>query len=83
MTYIMLKQILHRYMPGKKISHSRGLGKTFLPKLNHPYAPLPEKSNGQPHRGWGRSGFGTLVDVIMWWFSRPKFRILRAVVCKI
>ena len=35
MTYIMLKQILQRYMP-------RGLGKTFLPKLNHPYAPPPK-----------------------------------------
>ena len=72
----------------EKISSSRGLGKTFLPKLNHPYAPSQEKSNGQPHRGLGRSGFGTLVDVIrqqkkngwrafiMWWFSRPKFRVL-------
>ena len=70
----------------EKISNSRGLGKTFLQKLNHPYPPPPEKSNGQPHRGWGSSGFGTLVDVIrqqngwrafiMWWFSRPKFRIL-------
>ena len=39
MTYIMLKQILQRYMP-------RGLGKTFLPKLNHPYAPPSERSNG-------------------------------------
>ena len=37
---------------------------TFLPKLDHPYAPPQEKSNGQPHRGWDRSGFGTLVDVI-------------------
>ena len=34
------------YMPGK-----RGLGKTFLPKPNHPYPPPPQKSNGQPHRG--------------------------------
>ena len=65
----MLKQILQRYMP-------RGLGKTFLPKLNHPYAPPSERSNGQPHRGWGRSRFCTLVDDIMWWFSRPKFCIL-------
>ena len=71
----------------EKISSSRGLGETFLPKLNHPYAPPQEKSNGQPHRGWERSGFGILVDVIrqqkngwrafiMWWFSRPKFRVL-------
>ena len=60
----------------EKVSNSRGLGKIFLPKLNHPYPPPPEKSNGQPHRGWGRSRLCTLEDVIMWWFSRPKFRIL-------
>ena len=57
----------------EKVSNSRGLGKIFLPKLNHPYPPPPEKSNGQPHRGWERSRLCTLVDVIMWWFSRPKF----------
>ena len=57
----------------EKVSNSRGLGKIFLPKLNHPYPTPPEKSNGQPHRGWERSRLCTLVDVIMWWFSRPKF----------
>ena len=58
------EKILPLYMPGKEFLDSRGLGKTFLPKLNHPYPPPPEKSDGQPRRGWGRSGFGTLVDVI-------------------
>ena len=82
----MLKQILHRYMPGKKF-----LAPEFWEKHSYqtksPIAPPQEKSNGQPHRGWERSGFGTLVDVIrqqkngwrafiMWWFSRPKFRVL-------
>ena len=60
----------------EKNSNSRGSGKIFLPKLNHPYPTPPEKSNGQPHRGWERRRFCTLVDVIMWWFSRPNFRIL-------
>ena len=38
----------------EKILNSRGLGKTFLLKLNHPYSPPPQKGNGQPHRGWGK-----------------------------
>ena len=46
----------------EKMSYSRGLGKKFLPKLNHPYPPSPRKSNGQPHRGGGRSGLDTLVS---------------------
>ena len=54
MTYIMLKKLLHRCMSGEKILNSRGLGKTFLLKLNHPYPPPPQKENGQPHRGWGK-----------------------------
>ena len=32
-----------------KIFISRGLGKKFLPKPNHPYP--PQKSNGQPLKG--------------------------------
>ena len=61
-------------------------GKKFLPKLNHQYPPPPQKSDGQPHGGWGRNGYDTLVDVIrqqngwrtfiMWWFSRLKCYIL-------
>ena len=56
MTYIMLKKkILHGYTSGKKNSNSRGLGKTILAQNKPPTPPPPQKSNGQPHRGWGRS----------------------------
>ena len=85
MQYIMLKKkILHRYMSGKRfLTPTERFGKKFLPKLNQPYPSPPQKSDGQPHRGWGRSGFNTLVDVIrqqngwrafiMSWFLRLKF----------
>ena len=73
----MLKKIILRYMPGEKFV-TREVWEKFLPKLNHPYPAPAQKSNGQPHRGWARSGFDTLVDVIrqqngwrefiMWWF---------------
>ena len=52
-------------MSEKNISNSRGLGRKFLPKLNHPY-PLPDKSQMGNHM-WGgeeAGGFDTLVDVI-------------------
>ena len=72
MKHIMLERNL---TPLYVRENSRGFWKKFLPKLN------------QPHRGWGRSGFDTLVDVIrqqnglrafiMWWFLRLKFCILR------
>ena len=48
----MLKKNLHRYMSGKKNSNPRGLGKKFLPKINHPY-PLPHKSQMGNHIGGG------------------------------
>ena len=49
----------------KNISNSRGLGRKFLPKLNHPY-PLPDKIQMGNHIGGGEEagGFDTLVDVI-------------------
>ena len=87
MTYITLKNVLTPLYVGEKISNPKGLGKKFLPKLNHPYPLPPQKSNGQPHRDWERGGFDSLVDVIcqqngwrafiMWWFSSLKFCILR------
>ena len=48
-----------------KISNSRGLGKEFLPKLNHPY-PSSHKSQMGNHIGGGKEagGFDILVDVI-------------------
>ena len=59
----MLKKNLTPLYVRETISNSRGLEKKFLPKLNHPYPPTPKKSNGQPHRVWGRSGFGTLAQM--------------------
>ena len=66
----------------EKNSNSRGFGKNSYPNLITQTPPPPQKLHGQPHRGWGRSGFGTLVDVIrqqngwrafiMWWFLRLK-----------
>ena len=54
MTYNAEKEILHRYMSGKKI----------LTELNHPY-PLPHKSLMVNHLGGGRrNGFDTSVNVI-------------------
>ena len=84
MTYTMLKKILHRYnYVREKISNSRGLGKKFLPKINHPYPSPPQKSNGNHIGGGEEAGeFDTLVDVIrqqngwlafiMWWLLRVK-----------
>ena len=51
---IMLKKHLTSLYVGEKISNSRGLGKKYLPKLNNPYPPPPQKSNGQPLRRWGK-----------------------------
>ena len=54
MTYNAEKEILHRYMSGKKI----------LTELNHPY-PLPHKSLMVNHLGGGRrNGLDTSVYVI-------------------
>ena len=36
-------------MSGKKKFNSTDMGKKFLPKLNRPYPPPPQKSHGQPH----------------------------------
>ena len=56
MTYIMLKKNLAMLHVRKKISNSSQVWeKKFLPKLNHLYPSPRQKSNGQPHRGWGRS----------------------------
>ena len=52
MTYIMVKKIV---ICQGKTSNSRGLRKKNLAQ-NKPPIPLPrQKSNGQSHRGWGRS----------------------------
>ena len=59
MTYIMLRKNLTPLYVRKKFL-TRGLGKKFLPKLNHPYPPPSQKSNG-------------LACVIMSWFSRLTF----------
>ena len=73
MTYAMLKKNLTLLYVREKISNSRGLGKKFLPKLNHPYPPPPQKSNGQAHIGGGEEAgeFYTLVDVCL--VPRPHF----------
>ena len=70
----------------EKISNSRGL-KNNLTQFKSPIPLPPQKSNEQPHRGWGRKRIDTVVDVIcqqnswrafiMWRFSRLKFCILR------
>ena len=52
MTYTMLKNNLTLLYVREKISNSRGLGKKFLPKLNHSY-PLPHKSQMGNHIGGG------------------------------
>ena len=43
MTYIMLTKKFTPLYAKEENSNSRGLRKTFLPKLNYPY-PLPNKS---------------------------------------
>ena len=54
----MLK--IHLTSVGEKISNSRGLGKKYLPKLDHPY-PLSPKSQMVNHlEGGERNGFDTL-----------------------
>ena len=56
MTYIMLKKkSCNVICQEKNFLLQPGLGKKFLPKLNHPHPSPPLKSNGQPHRGWRRS----------------------------
>ena len=65
MTYMMLKKNLTPLYVREKISNFRGLGKKFLPKLDHPY-PLPHKSQMGDHIEGGKEAgeFDTLVDVI-------------------
>ena len=52
MTYIMLKQILHRYVPGKKFVTPEVWQKHSYPKLNHLYS-LSQKSQMVNHIGDG------------------------------
>ena len=69
MTYTMLKKNLTLLYVREKISNSRGLGKKFLPKLNHSYAPPPHphKSQMGNHIGAGEEAgeFDTLVNVCL------------------
>ena len=51
MTYIMLEKNPTPYYVRERISNSRGLGKTFSPKLNHPYLSLLYKSRMVSHIG--------------------------------
>ena len=52
MTYIMLKQILHRYMPGKKFLTPEVWEKHSYPnKITH--TPLSQKSQMVNHMGGG------------------------------
>ena len=53
MTYIMLEKNPTPYYIRERISNSRGLGKTFSPKLNHPYLSLLYKSQMVSHIGGG------------------------------
>ena len=53
MTYIMLEKNPTPYYVRERISNSRGLGKTFSPKLNHPYLSLLYKSRMVSHIGGG------------------------------
>ena len=53
MTYTMLKKkILHCYMSGKKFLTPEVWEKKSPPPSPHTHT---QKSNGQPHKGWGRS----------------------------
>ena len=52
MTYIMLKKVLHRYMPGKKISNSRSMGKDILSQTISTIPPS-HKSQTVNHIGSG------------------------------
>ena len=62
----MLKIHLTPLSVGEKISNSRGLGKKYLPKLNNPYPPPPQKKSQMVNHleGGGKNGFDTLVNVI-------------------
>ena len=53
MTYIMPEKNPTPYYVRERISNSRGLGKTFSPKLNHPYLSLLYKSQMVSHIGGG------------------------------
>ena len=56
MTYIKLKKKTYTVnMSGKKISNFRGLGKNIGAQTKRPMPPSLQKSNWQPHKGWGRS----------------------------
>ena len=52
----MLKKILHRYMSGRQILTPEVREKKFLPKLNRPSPPSPQRPKGQPLKGWGKKG---------------------------
>ena len=56
------KKILHRYLSGNKFL-TLEVWEKILTQTKSPIPPSPQKSNDQPHRGWGRSRFDTLVDV--------------------
>ena len=60
----MLKKNLTPIYIRKKVSNFRGLEKKIVTQVNHPYPSPQQKWNGQPHTGWGRREFDTLVDVI-------------------
>ena len=54
MTCIMLKKSYTVICQGKNFQLER-FGKKILAHTKSPIPPLPQKSNGQPHRGWERS----------------------------
>ena len=56
------KKILHRYMSGNKFL-TLEVWEKILTQTKSPIPPPLQKSKDQPHRGWGRSRFDTLVDV--------------------